>query len=59
MSGVGSEKWDYHTKTDYAFILRSGSYLHLRYNLGSGEVNIEYNTTRVSDGLWHRIRAFR
>lgn len=35
------------------------SYLHLRYNLGSGEVNIQYNSTRVSDGLWHRIRAFR
>uniref|UniRef100_A0A336M7N9 CSON011653 protein n=1 Tax=Culicoides sonorensis TaxID=179676 RepID=A0A336M7N9_CULSO len=34
-------------------------FLHLRYNLGSGEVNIEYNTTVVSDGLWHRIRAVR
>lgn len=34
-------------------------YLHLRYNLGSGEVNIKYNSTKVSDGLWHRIRATR
>lgn len=34
-------------------------YLHLRYNLGSGEVNIVYNTTKVSDGLWHRIRILR
>lgn len=38
---------------------RPNRFLHLRYNLGSGEVNIQYNTTRVSDGLWHRIRAFR
>ncbi|KAG4076471.1 hypothetical protein HA402_005914 [Bradysia odoriphaga] len=41
------------------FLSRISSYLHMRYNLGSGEVNIMYNTTRVSDGLWHRIRALR
>lgn len=34
-------------------------FLHLRYNLGSGEVNIQYNSTKVSDGLWHRVRATR
>ena len=34
-------------------------YLHLRYNLGSGEINIKYNSTKVSDGLWHRVRALR
>ncbi|XP_071439532.1 pikachurin-like [Hetaerina americana] len=38
--------------------LRSG-YLHLRFNLGSGEVELEYNTSRVDDGLWHRVRATR
>lgn len=42
----------------FSFFIFS-SYLHMRYNLGSGEVNIMYNTTRVSDGLWHRIRALR
>jgi hypothetical protein len=29
------------------------------YNLGSGEVALQYNATRVDDGLWHRIRATR
>ncbi|KAG8222060.1 hypothetical protein J437_LFUL000504 [Ladona fulva] len=38
--------------------LRNG-YLHLRFNLGSGEVELEYNSTRVNDGLWHRVRATR
>ncbi|GAB0093613.1 uncharacterized protein DMENIID0001_087780 [Sergentomyia squamirostris] len=34
-------------------------YLHLRYNLGSGDVDIKYNFTKVSDGLWHRVRVVR
>ncbi|XP_059609965.1 pikachurin [Phlebotomus argentipes] len=34
-------------------------FLHLRYNLGSGDVDIKYNFTRVSDGLWHRVRLVR
>ena len=29
------------------------------YNLGSGEGTLVYNSTRVDDGLWHRIRATR
>ena len=29
------------------------------YNLGSGEATLVYNSTRVDDGLWHRIRATR
>ena len=29
------------------------------YNLGSGEARLVYNSTRVDDGLWHRIRATR
>lgn len=44
---------------DYLSLGIENGYLHLRYNLGSGEVNIKYNGTRVSDGLWHRIRANR
>ncbi|XP_016968215.1 pikachurin isoform X2 [Drosophila biarmipes] len=34
-------------------------YLHFRYDLGSGEVDIRFNGTKVSDGLWHRVRAIR
>lgn len=34
-------------------------YLHFRFNLGSGEVIIPYNYTRVDDGLWHRVKAIR
>ena len=33
--------------------------LHFRFNLGSGEVSIPYNFTRVDDGLWHRVKAIR
>lgn len=47
------------TKTTYPFYLFDCRYLHFRYNLGSGEVNIVYNSTKVSDGLWHRIRILR
>ena len=31
----------------------------LRFNLGNGEGLLEYNATRIDDGLWHRIRATR
>lgn len=34
-------------------------YLHFRYDLGAGEVDIRFNGTKVSDGLWHRVRAIR
>jgi len=33
--------------------------LELRYNLGSGEVILVYNFSRVDDGLWHRVKAIR
>lgn len=33
--------------------------LELRFNLGSGEVVLQYNATRVDDGLWHRVKAIR
>ncbi|XP_059473292.1 pikachurin [Neocloeon triangulifer] len=33
--------------------------LELRYNLGSGEVLLVYNFSRVDDGLWHRVKALR
>lgn len=44
---------------DFLSLGIENGYLHLRYNLGSGEVNIKYNSTKVSDGLWHRVRANR
>ncbi|XP_017475143.1 PREDICTED: uncharacterized protein LOC108365595 isoform X1 [Rhagoletis zephyria] len=50
------------TTQDNADFLSLGiedGYLHFRYDLGSGEVDIKYNTSRVSDGLWHRVRAIR
>lgn len=40
--------------------LCSSSFLHMRYNLGGGhEIDLTFNGTRVSDGLWHRVRIFR
>jgi hypothetical protein len=36
-----------------------GGLLELRYNLGSGEVVLQYNATHVNDGLWHRVKAIR
>ncbi|XP_058834768.1 pikachurin isoform X2 [Topomyia yanbarensis] len=44
---------------DFLSLGVENGYLHLRYNLGSGEINIKYNSTKVSDGLWHRVRALR
>ncbi|XP_055921913.1 uncharacterized protein LOC129952956 [Eupeodes corollae] len=44
---------------DYLSLGIENGYLHLRYNLGSGEANVQFNVTRVSDGLWHRVRAIR
>lgn len=44
---------------DFLSLGIENGYLHLRYNLGSGEVNIKYNSTKISDGLWHRVRALR
>jgi hypothetical protein len=38
--------------------IRDG-YLHLRYNLGSGEAMLIYNATRIDDGNWHRVKATR
>ncbi|XP_055379574.1 uncharacterized protein DDB_G0283357 [Condylostylus longicornis] len=46
-------------KDDYLSLGIENGYLHLRYNLGSGETNIQFNTSKVSDGLWHRVRAMR
>ncbi|XP_026842464.1 pikachurin [Drosophila persimilis] len=44
---------------DYLSLGIEKGYLHFRYDLGSGEVDILFNGTKVSDGLWHRVRAIR
>ena len=38
---------------------RMVSPFQLSYNLGSGEVVLENNMTRVDDGLWHRVKVTR
>nr|XP_018904138.1 PREDICTED: pikachurin-like [Bemisia tabaci] len=44
---------------DFFAVGISGGLLHLRYNLGSGEVFIQYNHTHVNDGHWHRVKIYR
>ncbi|KAH8410993.1 hypothetical protein KR222_005642, partial [Zaprionus bogoriensis] len=44
---------------DYLSLGIEQGYLHFRYDLGAGEVDIRFNGTKVSDGLWHRVRAIR
>jgi len=34
-------------------------HLHLAYNLGSGQVEIVYNVTRIDDGQWHNLDIAR
>ncbi|XP_067633127.1 basement membrane proteoglycan [Eurosta solidaginis] len=46
-------------KADFLSLGIENGYLHFRYDLGSGAVDIECNVSRVSDGLWHRVRAIR
>ncbi|XP_015907469.1 pikachurin [Parasteatoda tepidariorum] len=52
-------KKDMSASADYlALGLRDG-YLHFQYNLGSGEVIIVYNSTKLDDGKWHTVRIIR
>ncbi|EDW02563.1 GH22063 [Drosophila grimshawi] len=44
---------------DYLSLGIEQGYLHFRYDLGAGELDIRFNGTKVSDGLWHRVRAIR
>lgn len=44
---------------DFIMIGINAGFVQFSYNLGSGEVVLEYNSTRIDDGLWHRIRATR
>ena len=47
------------TSSDYlALGLRDG-HVQFGFNLGSGEVIIVYNQTRIDDGKWHKVHAQR
>ncbi|XP_063833972.1 pikachurin-like [Ostrinia nubilalis] len=47
------------TPGDFLSLAVENSVLVFRYDLGSGEVVIIANHTKVDDGLWHRARATR
>ncbi|XP_076319597.1 pikachurin-like isoform X2 [Tachypleus tridentatus] len=34
-------------------------FIHLHYSLGSGEVILVHNSSRIDDGKWHSVRALR
>ncbi len=44
---------------DYLLLGVKDGYLQFRFNLGNGEGLLQYNWTRIDDGLWHRVRASR
>ncbi|GFU18607.1 hypothetical protein NPIL_372691 [Nephila pilipes] len=54
-----SGKKEMSAAADYLSLGLKEGYLHFQYNLGSGEVIIVYNSTRVDDGKWHTVRATR
>ncbi len=44
---------------DYMAIGVKDGHVTLGWNLGSGEVVITYNESKINDGRWHKIRAQR
>lgn len=62
--GTGLILWTGHSdtiqmSTDFLALAIRNGYLHLRYNLGSGEAYLLYNLSRIDDGNWHRIKVTR
>ncbi|XP_041972010.1 pikachurin [Aricia agestis] len=51
--------WSGRAHADFLSLAIERSVLVFRYDLGSGEVVIIANHTKVDDGLWHRARATR
>uniref|UniRef100_A0A1B6E688 Laminin G domain-containing protein n=1 Tax=Clastoptera arizonana TaxID=38151 RepID=A0A1B6E688_9HEMI len=45
--------------SDFLALALKDGYVHLRYNLGSGEGLVTFNLTRVDDNHWHRLKATR
>ncbi|KAG8201453.1 hypothetical protein JTE90_024323 [Oedothorax gibbosus] len=54
-----SGKKEMTASADYLALGLKEGYLHFQYNLGSGQVMIVYNVTKVDDGKWHTVRATR
>lgn len=54
-----SGKKDMSSSADYLALGLKDGYLNFQYNLGSGEVIIVYNITKLDDGKWHSVRATR
>lgn len=54
-----SGKKDMTSSADYLALGLKDGYLNFQYNLGSGEVIIVYNVTKLDDGKWHSVRASR
>ncbi|KAF8791124.1 pikachurin-like [Argiope bruennichi] len=54
-----SGKKEMSASSDYLSLGLKEGYLHFQYNLGSGEIIIVYNTTRVDDGKWHTVKVTR
>jgi len=47
------------TDSDFLMLEVVRGRVQFSFNLGSGILRLEYNTTRVDDGRWHRVRATR
>ncbi|CAO1339330.1 unnamed protein product [Diamesa serratosioi] len=47
------------TNDNYLSLGIENGYMHMRYNFGTSDISIAYNSTKVNDGLWHRVRALR
>lgn len=47
------------SSADYLALGIKDGYLNYQYNLGSGEVIVVYNVTKLDDGKWHTVRALR
>ncbi|CAH1774566.1 unnamed protein product [Owenia fusiformis] len=54
-----SSHGDLSSSADYIALGLSGGHIRFSYNLGSGEVIIQDNHTRIDDGKWHKIKAQR
>ncbi len=50
---------DMTSSSDYLALGLKDGHVQFGYNLGSGEVVIIFNQTRIDDGKWHKIRAQR
>ena len=54
---TGEEKMS--SSSDYLALGLKDGHAQFGFNLGSGEVVITYNETRIDDGNWHKIRVQR